>query len=210
MSRYHDVCDKTHNFDYMPDSTVDFKDTLNDGALYNDEIELRKGSVNITINSVDAHRLYDDSQHKKISLSTEVNQIVKNHLDWHAFAPDAKMVYVPKPWISKVMNELTEEQISGIARDVASGFKDSCLILLCEFTTSSFLDFVRTWSRIDKIPTRLFQDPAGDLRLLLKHDMGYKYSLFVKEVFRSVISDIFHLKMESTVTENMIAIRILR
>ncbi|MGA7370316.1 MAG: hypothetical protein WBX01_14405 [Nitrososphaeraceae archaeon] len=188
--------------------TTDFKDALNDGALYNEEIEHMKDSVNITISTEDAHRLYDDSRHKMISLSTEVNQIVKNHLDWHAFAPDAKMIYMPKPWISKFINELTEEQLSGIARDVAREFKDSCLILRCEFTIFSFLDFVRTWSRIDKTPTRLFQNLAGDLRLSIKHDMGYHYSLFIKEIFRNVIADIFHLKMESTVTENVIAIKI--
>jgi hypothetical protein len=208
MSRYHDVHNETHDFGYMPDPTSNFKDNLNDGTLYDDEVEPMKDSVNITISTKDAHRLYVDSRHKLISLRTEVNQIIKNHLDWYAFAPDAKMIYMPKPWISKIINELTEEQISGIAKDVAREFKDSCLMLRCEFNIFSFLDFVRIWSRVDKTPTRLYQNPDGDLRLLLKHDMGYSYSLFIKEVFRSIIADIFHLKMESTVTENMISIRI--
>ena len=210
MSRYHEFRDKDHNFDCVPDPTTDFKDALSYDSLSNDEFEPVIDSAIITISAENAYRLDNDSRHKMISLYTDVNQIVKNHLDWHAFAPDAKMIYMPKSWISKVINELTEEQISRIARDVANEFKDYCLMLYCEFTISSFLDFVRTWSRINKTPIRLLHTQEGDLRLLLKHDMGSNYSLLIKEIFRSIMDGIFHLKIETFITENMVAIRILR
>lgn len=203
-----EVCNGYHNFDYMQDLRTDLKDTLNDNSFFDDETEPMKDSIAIIISAEDASRLYNDSQYNKVPLETKTNQIIKNYLDWHALAPDAKMVYMPKSWISKVINRLTEEQVSGMARDAAKEFKDLCLLLRGEFTIFSFLDIIETWSRINKMPTRLVRNP-DEFRLLLNHDMGYNYSILVKEIFKGIITDIFHIKMEFIITESMLGVRFL-
>ena len=198
-----------NNFGYLSDSNACFNDTLeHNNTFLDNEMEPIDDSFAIVINARDKHRLFKDSTSNKVSLNTKIDQIIKDHLDWHAYAPDAKMVYMPKPWISKIVNQLTEQQISEIARDVSKEFKDTCLMLRGEFTILSFLDVVVTWLRINETPNRQVQN-LHDFQLLLKHDMGYNFSLLMNEVFRYVIEDFFHINMESTTSENMLAIRVL-
>ena len=199
-----------HNFGYHSDSNTDLNDdTLKHNTFFYDETDPVKDSFAFAISARDKPRLLKDSTSNNVSLNTKVDQIIKDHLDWHAYAPDAKMVYMPKPWISRIVNQLTEEHISEIASDVSKEFKDTCLMLRGEFTILSFLDVVATWLRINETPNRQVQNP-DDFLLLLKHDMGYNFSLLMKEVFRSVIEDFFHMEIESTTTENMLALRVLR
>jgi hypothetical protein len=198
---------KYHAFSYTSDSRVN-KNTLNHRPLLRDQIEPNRDSFGIPIRTEDSGRLFNNFRYNKVALNTKMDQIMRDHLDWHADAPDAKMIYMPKLLISKIVNLLTEQQIFRIARDVSKEFKDICLMLRGEFTALSFLDVIVTWLRINETPNRQFQNPE-DFRLLIKHDMGYNYSLLVNEIFRCVISDFYNIEMESIVTENTLGIRII-
>ena len=104
----HKIC---HNFGYHLDSDADFNDdTLKHNTFFYDETDPVKDSFAFAISARDKHRLLKDSTSNNVSLNTKVDQIIKDHLDWHAYAPDAKMVYMPKPWITRIVNQLTEQQ----------------------------------------------------------------------------------------------------
>jgi hypothetical protein len=209
MSSRPDLRKACHNFGYHSDSNAGFtEDTLIHDIFPDNEMDSFNDSFAIAVSARDKHRLFKESTSNKVSLNTKIDQIIKDHLDWHTYAPDAKMIYMPRPWISKIVNLLTEQQISEIARDVSKEFKDTCLMLRGEFTILSFLDVVVTWLRINETPNRQVQN-LHDFQLLLKHDMGYNFSLLMNEVFRYVIEDFFHIKRESTITENMLALRVL-
>ena len=209
MASRPDLRNSCHNIGYNSDSNADFNDdTLMGNKFLDNEMDPINDTFAIAVSARDKHRLFKDSRSNKVSLNTKVDQIIKDHLDWHAYASDAKMVYMPKPWISGIVNQLTEQQISEIARDVSKEFKDTCLMLRGEFTILSFLDVVVTWLRINETPNRQVQN-LDDFQLLLKHDMGYNFSLLMNDVFRYVIEDCFHIKIESIITENMLAIRVL-
>jgi hypothetical protein len=198
-----------HVITLVVDSNAGFNDdTLMGNIFLDNEMDPINDTFAIAVSARDKYRLFKDSRSNKVSLNTKVDQIIKDHLDWHAYASDAKMVYMPKPWISGIVNQLTEQQISEIARDVSKEFKDTCLMLRGEFTILSFLDVVVTWLRINETPNRQVQN-LDDFQLLLKHDMGYNFSLLMNEVFRYVIEDFFHIKIGSIITENMLAIRVL-
>jgi hypothetical protein len=208
MSKYSSFRNIDDDFSYVPDSHVCFKNNLNHRSLLRDEIESNEDFFATTISTKNTGRLLNESKYNKATLITKIDKIIRDYLDWHADAPDAKMLYVPKPWMSKIVNLLTEQQIATIAREVSKEFKDICLILRGEFTMLSFLDVIMTWLRINETPNRDFQNP-DDFRLLIKHDMGYNYSLLLKEIFRCVITDFYHIEVESTITENTLGIRIL-
>jgi hypothetical protein len=205
------ICFKTRKRYHASSNTSDSrvnKNTLNHRTPLRDQIEPSKDSFGNPIRTEDPNRFFNNFRYSKVTFKPRMDQIMRDHLDWHANAPDAKMVYMPKLLISKIVNLLTEQQISRIARDVSQEFKDICLMLRGEFTMFSFLDVIVTWLRINETPNRQFQNPE-DFRLLIKHDMGYNYSLLVKEIFRYVVSDFYHIEMESIVTENTLGIRII-
>ena len=196
---------KRHEFDYLSDSSPHSSDVSDYSS--DDELESLDDPFAITINAKEMNRIFRHSRYNKVPLSTQINQIIKDYLDWHAHASDAKMLYMPKPWISNILNQLTEQQVSAVARDVSKEFKDICLMLRGEFTITSFLDALVSWFRINGTPNRQVQNPH-EFRLLLKHDMGYNYSFLLKEVFSHVIADFFRIETQSTITDNTFALSI--
>jgi hypothetical protein len=51
--------------------------------------------------------LWKVSEAKNISTNTLFNQIIKAFLDWHSMAADAKLYYLPKSFLVRLINELT-------------------------------------------------------------------------------------------------------
>src|SRR5256885_562252 len=80
------------------------------------------------------NELRQESEKKQVSLNTLTNQIFTDHIVWHTYAKQTGLFYVPKPLISRAINELTEEDLALLIRD--------------EFTASSFLDMTEDWARI--------------------------------------------------------------
>jgi len=199
---------KHHGLDHSSNSGESYGNTSDTDVFLYDETEPPGDSVTITINSENRSQLYNESKGRQVSLNTRINQIIKDHLNWHTNAPAAKMYYLPKSCIIKVIDQLTELQISALALDVARDFKDICLMLRGEFTISSFLDVVVNWLQITKTPNRSDQN-MHEYNLLIKHDMGYKYSVLVKEVCRDVIDHTFHMEIEFIVTENTLGLKII-
>jgi len=87
------------------------------------------GSINL---------LREESKKKQISLNTLINQIIREHLDWHTFAAPAGLFYIPRSTMSVVLSKLTEEEISELAIIIAKRDIDIGLLLRGEFTLILF------------------------------------------------------------------------
>ena len=77
------------------------------------------------------------------------------HLDWHSRAAHARLYYLPKSFLIRLINELTEEEIRESARDTAKNdFVDISLFLRGGFTIASLSNITETWLRIAQMPYR--------------------------------------------------------
>jgi hypothetical protein len=84
-----------------------------------------------------------------VSLNTLVNQILKDRLDWHRYAAQARMFHVPRSTFSRLVDNLTEEELSKFAVTIAmKDFVDRGLLLRGESTLTSFLNILENWSLI--------------------------------------------------------------
>lgn len=63
-------------------------------------------------------------------------------------------------------------------------------IYLTEFSFSSFFDILNIWLKITRTPNR-FEQTDYENKSVIRHEMGYKYSYLVKEVFRFIIEEGF-------------------
>ena len=85
----------------------------------------------------------------QVSVNMLVNQILKDHLDWHTYAAQAGMFHVPRSTFSRLADNLTEEELSKHAVTIAKkDFVDIGLLLRGEFTLASFLNILENWSLI--------------------------------------------------------------
>ena len=91
--------------------------------------------ITLRIPSSSINKVREESKKKQVTLNTLVNQIIKDHLDWHASAAQARMFPVPRSTFSRLVDNLTEEELSKHAITIAKkDFVDIGLLLRGEFT----------------------------------------------------------------------------
>jgi hypothetical protein len=151
-------------------------------------------------------QLREESKKKQISLNTLVNQIIREHLDWHTFAAPAGLFYIPKSTMSMVLSKLAKEEISELAIIIAKRNIDIGLLLKGEFTLSSFLNILENWSRISSFAYK--HEVTNKVHnFLIQHDMGSNYSFFIKEIFRYIFQEMFKIRLDFTITDNTVVFR---
>jgi hypothetical protein len=117
------------------------------------------------------------------------------------------MSYVPKSLLSQTFNHLTEQQISESAQQAVNDLRDMSMLLHGEFSISSFLDLLRIWLKIARTPNRFELHDGDNYRIVIRHDMGYKYSCLVKEMFRHIMEEKFHRPFHCIMTGTTILIK---
>ena len=156
------------------------------------------------------NELRQESEKKQVSLNTLTNQIFTDHIVWHTYAKRTGLFYVPKPLISRTVNELTEEQLSSIAEEaVKDKLKDLALLIRDEFTASSFLDMTEDWARISDFSyKREISDGGRVNRFMIQHDLGKNYGFLLKEMYRFALEDMLHKKTEFEMTDNTLVVTV--
>jgi hypothetical protein len=143
-----------------------------------------------------------------VSTNTLVNQILKAYLDWHNLASHAKLYYLPKSFLIRLLNELTEDELSELARETAKNeLVDVCLFLRGGFNIASISEIAETWLRIAQMPHRIEVD-EDIYKIIIEHDMGHKYSYLIKEISRYLLEIALQTKSSCDVTENAVIIKV--
>jgi hypothetical protein len=152
--------------------------------------------------------LRTESEAKQVSFNTLVNQIIKEHLEWHTLASQAKLYYMPKSFLMRVIEQLAEEELDELARDTAKNdIVDVSLFLRGSFTLSSLSNITETWLRISRIPHR-FETHEDHDRIIIEHDMGFKYSYFIRQIARYVLEVALEAKMSCDITDNTVVLKL--
>ena len=145
---------------------------------------------------------------RTISPNTLFNQIIKSYLDWHSMAADAKLYYLPKSFLIRLLNELTNDELNELAMGTAKNdLVDVCLFLRGGFNIASISEIAQTWLRIAQMSHRI--EVTGNIyQIIIEHDMGRKYSYLIKEISRYLLEVAFETKSSCDVTENAIIVKI--
>jgi hypothetical protein len=147
---------------------------------------------------------------RNISPNTLFNQIIKSYLDWHSMAADAKLYYLPKSFLIRLLNELTNDELNELAMETAKNdLVDVCLFLRGGFNIASISEIAEIWLRITQMSHRV--EITGDIyKIIIEHDMGRKYSYLIKEISRYLLEVAFETKFSCDVTENTVIVKIWR
>jgi hypothetical protein len=170
-------------------------------------------SVTFRIDSKVLKNLRHEAEQKDISTNTLVNQIIKDHLNWHSNAAKAGFISVRRPFVSKVIKHLPEQEIISLAEYVAKTInKDSILLMKNEYTIKSALDFLESWIKISDYPYRHEETNNGQNKhsYVIQHDMGMKVSLYLATLCQFLFDELGQNKrrIEFDKTENTLAFTI--
>ena len=149
-------------------------------------------SVSFRIDSKVLKNLRREAEQKDISTNTLVNKLIKDHLNWHSTAAKAGFIFIRRPFVSKVIKYLPEQEIISLAEDVAKTIKDSILLMKNEYSIKSSLDFLESWIKISDYPYRHEETNNGKNKHLyvIQHDMGMKVSIYLAALLQFVFDEL--------------------
>ena len=123
-------------------------------------------------------------------------------------AADAKLYYLPRSFLIRLLNELTNDELNELAMETAKNdLVDVCLFLRGGFTFASLSDIAETWLRITQMPYRC-EFNGDSCNIIIEHDMGLKYSYLIKEISRYLLEVAFEAKSSCGITENTVIIKL--
>jgi len=164
--------------------------------------------VTFRLSTEKLEQLHKAADTSNISSNTLFNQILSSYLNWHSLAARAKLYYLPRSFLVRLLNELTNDELNELARDTAKNeLVDICLFLRGGFNIASISEIAETWLRIAQMPHRV--EVSGDVyKIIIEHDMGHKYSFLIKEISRNLLEIAFQTKSSCEVTENAVIIKL--
>jgi hypothetical protein len=171
----------------------------------NDKRKKTTEGVTFRIPSNILSELRQESDKKQVSLNILVNQIFKDHLDWHRYASQGRSIDYPRSVMSRIFDKLTQEELSEIAVDIAKKNFVDLALLRGEVTLSFYLDTIQNWLRISALP---YKHEVNDNvhNFIIEHRMGKNFSFFLKE-YNSNILDSLEIKSVFNITDNIVAFK---
>jgi hypothetical protein len=123
-------------------------------------------------------------------------------------ASKAKLYYIPKSFLIRLINKYTEDELCELARQTAKDdLVDISLFLRGGFSIASLADITETWLRISRMPYR-YETDGNDSKIIIQHDMGLKYSHLVREICKYLLEVAFEAKASYDITDDTLVIKI--
>jgi hypothetical protein len=169
-------------------------------------------SVTFRIESKALEKLRREAEQKDISANTLVNKLIKDHANWHSTAAKAGFISLRKPFVSKVIKYLPEQEIIALAEYVAkTANKDSLLLMRNEYTLKSALSLLESWIKVSEYPYRHEEtrDDQNKHSFVIQHDMGIKVSIYFASLLQFLFEELGQYEsIEFDKTENSLAFSI--
>ena len=148
-------------------------------------------------------QLRAESDKREVSLNTFVNQILKRFVEWDMYEPKVGMIPIARPIVHTLFEKMSEEEIVEMARKVGKGaVHDIALFMKSRMDLDSFLSWFETRMKNSSIE---FSHAAKDGRhtYVMKHDLGYNWSLYHKTMLELVFTEILQKRVQVTISDTM-------
>ena len=146
--------------------------------------------------------LRKDAESKQIPLKTLIGIVCSDYIRWYANAPKAGMIPIPKEVLVKIMDAVTDEEISQIAKYSGEQLSKGIIITLRkEHTVESFMDALESWAKTSNFPFS-HQSDYDMHSYVIHHGMGKKWAQYFEETFRIILEQLGMKKIKFDVTNN--------
>jgi hypothetical protein len=128
------------------------------------------------------------------------------HLGFHSLASQAKLYYLPKSFLMRLVNGFSESELNEIARETAKNdLVDISLFLKGGFSIASLADITEAWLKVSKMPYR-YESSGNSCKVIIQHEMGQKYSYLIREICRYLLEVAFEAKASFEITDDTLVI----
>ncbi|MGD1835167.1 MAG: hypothetical protein ACPKQO_05550 [Nitrososphaeraceae archaeon] len=169
-------------------------------------VEEKKKSQTITFRfDVNLIRdLKNEADLERINVNSLASKILSNHLLWERYERKMGLLPMTRPFVKYAIHNMKDFEIIHLAEKVEKDtFADILNFMKGEYSVEDFIEILRSWLYVawmqhDVIKGRKYYT------FKIQHDLGEKWSLYIKTVVTELFNDILHKKLEVKTRKNLI------
>ena len=138
------------------------------------------------------NKLEDEAEMKASTINTLTSNILTKHVSWDRFAEDIGFVFLTKPFLRAILDEVDEKTMKLIAVSTCRGaIRDAVLFLKGEMSKETIVEAFDLWFAASHIPFRHIKKPEID-RYIVQHGLGQKWSIYIGAVVNVLLNEVGH------------------
>lgn len=151
-------------------------------------------------------RLKKNAEEREVSLNALINQILRRYVEWELYEKKLGMISLPKQLVKEFCELLPNEEIIKLGEKMGKNMlADIIMFMKGKIDKDTFLSWLDT--RLKHSSLEVNHCFEGDLRtIIIKHDLGEKWSLYHKIVFEFIFQELLNKKVDIEYNENVLKV----
>ncbi len=163
-------------------------------------------TVSFRLSSSLIEELKQEAKMEKMNFNALISKILENHNLWDKYERKLGLLPMTKPFVKDAIQRLTEKEIIYLAEVIEKDtFSDILNFMKGEYTVNDFIEILRTWLNVAWMQHHI-ETKKNTIVFKIQHDLGGKWSLYVKTLATELFYDILEKKLEVSSTKTTITL----
>jgi hypothetical protein len=146
-----------------------------------------------------------EAKSRGLSPNALVSKILTTFAEWDRFASRFHFISLTSDLVKGILDQVDNEKLEHVAEARGSHTpKEAMLFWFKEVSVENLLRFLSDWCKYGGYGEFEFQVAQAHYMFTIQHELGPKWSLFLKTYIEAALSKIFHLRAEFETTESAV------
>ena len=156
--------------------------------------KVRTETITFRLPSSFIENLRMEAELEGVTLNSYAAKIFANHIRWEKYERKVGLLPMTEAFLRETMNVLTDEQVINLAQKVEKQkFKDILAFMRDTQDIEDFVEIISTWLTVSWMQQNI-EIKNGIYHFKIRHNMGRKWSLYVKTLLSELSQDILGTK----------------
>ncbi|AJM93296.1 MULTISPECIES: hypothetical protein [Nitrosopumilus] len=171
-----------------------------------EEQKKKTETMSFRIDSNILNKMRAESESQGVSLNVLANKIFSRYTEWDMFEPKVGMVPIAKPIVSALFQKLSEQDTIELAKKIGQSIvSDIATFMKGSMDVDSFVSWFVTRMKISDFEMNHSVKDSRH-RYIIKHDLGYNWSLYHKTVLELIFNDVLERKIDFKIKDRIMEI----
>lgn len=172
----------------------------------NDERKKKSQTITFRLDPDLIEEIKNDAELEKINVNSLVSKILSNHILWERYERKLGLLPMTKPFVQHAINGMEDDEITHLAQEVEKDtFSDILNFMKGDYTVEDFIEILRSWLYVAWMQHDVIKG-KGTYTFKINHELGEKWSLYVKTLVTELFHDIVQKRLEVKSTKNTITL----
>lgn len=151
--------------------------------------------------------LKNDAEFEKVSVNSLAIRIFSNHISWEKYERKVGLLPMTKVFLENVLAKMSEEEVVSLAeKNEKDYFKGILIFMKQEHSKKEFVKILRSWLSVSWMQHVLELKEDGNYHFMIRHELGAKWSLYIKTLLSVLYHDSFDDNITIKTTRSTISI----